>query len=289
MKENKKPVIAIVGETGSGKTNLAIQLATKYNGELISADSRAIYKHLDIGTAKPSDKDLDGVKIWGINLIEPNKKYSVYDYQKYAKNKIEEIHSRNKIPILVGGSGLYLDSVILNYQFSGVKDISRSLKLDKMSIGELTNYCIKNNITLPENIKNKRFLINSILRTNQPSKQHNPDDNFLVLGIHIPNDKLAIRLIARAKDMIKFGIKKEAIQVFEKYGHNIESIKGNIYSLLTNQSIEDKILIQKCLELDLKLAKKQRTWFKRNDFIKWIDYDNPLEQAEIEIEKKFCS
>ena len=289
MKENKKPVIAIVGETGSGKTNLAIQLAKKYNGELISADSRAIYKYLDIGTAKPTEEELDGVKIWGIDLIKPDEKYSVYDYQKYAKNKIAEIHSRDKIAILVGGSGLYVDSVILNYQFSGVKDVSISLNLDKMSIGELTNYCIKNNIILPENNKNKRFLINSILRTNQPSKQHNPSDNFLVLGIHIPIDKLAIRLIRRAKDMIKFGIKKEAIQVFEKYGHNNESMKGNIYSLLTNQSIEDKILIQKCLESDLKLAKKQRTWFKRNNFIKWIDYDNPLEQAEIEIEKKFCS
>jgi len=289
MKENKKPVIAIVGETGSGKTNLAIQLAKKYNGEIISADSRAIYKYLDIGTAKPTEEELDGVKIWGIDLIKPYEKYSVYEYQKYAKNKIEEIHSRNKIAILVGGSGLYIDSVILNYQFSDIKDSPKSVNLNKMSIDELTEYCIKNNIILPENKKNKRFLINSILRINQTSKKQTPDDNFLVLGINITNDKLVIRLKKRAKDMIKLGVKQEAIQAFEKYGHNNESMKGNIYSLLINQHIEDKTLIQKCLELDLKLAKKQRTWFKRNNFIKWIDYDNALEQAEIEIEKKFCS
>jgi len=289
MKENKKPIIAIVGETGSGKTQLAIKLAKKYDGELISADSRSIYKYLDIGTAKPTKVELDGVKIWGIDLINPDEKYSVYDYQKYAKNKIAEIHYRNKIAILVGGSGLYLDSVILNYQFSDIKYLPTSVKLAKMSIDELTKYCIKNNITLPENSKNKRYLINSILRINQASKQPTPDDNFLVLGICIPNDKLEIRLKNRAKDMIKLGVKKESIKAFDKYGHYNESMKGNIYSLLSNKSIEDKILIQKCLELDLKLAKKQRTWFKRNNFIKWLDYDNALEQAEIEIEKKFYS
>lgn len=289
MKENKKPIIAIVGETGSGKTQLAIKLAKKYDGEIISADSRAIYKYLDIGTAKPTKEELGGVKIWGIDLINPDEKYSVYDYQKYAKNKIAEIHSRNKIAILVGGSGLYMDSVILNYQFSDIKYLPTSAKLDKMSIDELTKYCIKNNITLPENSKNKRYLINSILRINQSSKQPTPNDNFLVLGICIPNDKLVVRLKNRAKDMINLGVKNEAIQVFDKYGYNNESMRGNIYSLLTNQSMEDKILIQKCLELDLKLSKKQRTWFKRHNFIKWIGYNKAFNQAKIEIEKKFYS
>jgi tRNA dimethylallyltransferase len=117
MPKHKISLLVIVGPTGSGKTDLAIKAANIFNGELISADSRSVYKGMDIGTAKPDSNDLGDVKIWGIDLIEPNEKYSVYEFQKYAYEKIKEIQNRDKLPILVGGSGMYIDSVILNYQF----------------------------------------------------------------------------------------------------------------------------------------------------------------------------
>lgn len=289
MKATKKPVIAIVGETGSGKTSLAIKLAKKYNGELISADSRSIYRHLNIGTAKPDSTELKGTKLWGIDLINPDESYSVYEFQKYTKAKIAEIHSRNKIPIMVGGSGLYIDSVILNYKFSTKRQIDQSVNLNDMSIDALIIYCQNNNITLPENYKNKRFLVNTILRDNKSSRQLTPDINYLVLGIEIPKKVLESKLKDRIIHMLKNNVRDEALEIFHRYGSDIEAIKGNIYSLLKNKDIKDEDLIQKCKFLDLKLAKKQKTWFKRHKYIIWINYKNAFNEAKVAIEKKFYS
>lgn len=113
------PLIAIVGPTASGKTSAAIRIAEKYGGEIICADSRTIYKEMNIGTAKPTSEECSRVPHWGLDLVSPNERYSVKDFQLYALEKIEDIRHRDKIPILVGGTGLYIDSVIFNFQFGG--------------------------------------------------------------------------------------------------------------------------------------------------------------------------
>ncbi|MDR0591330.1 MAG: tRNA (adenosine(37)-N6)-dimethylallyltransferase MiaA [Candidatus Nomurabacteria bacterium] len=114
---SKAPVVAIVGPTASGKTSLAIDLASQFNGEIISADSRAIYRYMDIGTAKPTPEEQARVKHWGIDLVEPGERFTVHDFKEYALGKIADIRARGKQPFVVGGTGLYVDALIYDYQF----------------------------------------------------------------------------------------------------------------------------------------------------------------------------
>ena len=109
--------LIILGPTGSGKTGISIDLAKKLNGEIISADSRAIYKGMDIGTAKPSKEEQQGIPHYGLDLVEPGERFTVADWKEYAEAKIEDIKSRGKLPIIVGGTGLYIDALIFDYHF----------------------------------------------------------------------------------------------------------------------------------------------------------------------------
>jgi tRNA dimethylallyltransferase len=142
------PLVVIVGPTASGKSALAIELAEQFGGEIICADSRTVYKGMDIGTAKPSLEDQARVPHWGLDLVDPNEPFSVADFQTYAFEKIADVRSRGKIPFLVGGSGLYIDAVIFEFKFMEI-DTALRAKLDKMSLEELHDYCIENNINLP--------------------------------------------------------------------------------------------------------------------------------------------
>ena len=111
------PTIVILGPTGSGKTGVSIEIAKALNGEIISADSRAIYKGMDIGTAKPTKEEMQNIPHWGLDLVEPGERFTVADWKQYAEAKIEEIKSRNHTPIIVGGTGLYIDALIYDYHF----------------------------------------------------------------------------------------------------------------------------------------------------------------------------
>jgi tRNA dimethylallyltransferase len=110
-------VIVILGPTGSGKTGMAVKLAKAINGEVISADSRAIYKGMDVGTAKPSVVEMEGVPHFGLDLVEPGERFTVADFKAYAEEKIAEIRSRGHVPIIAGGTGLYIDALVYDYQF----------------------------------------------------------------------------------------------------------------------------------------------------------------------------
>jgi len=113
-------VIVIVGPTASGKTGAGIELAKKIDGEVISADSRAIYKGMDIGTAKPTSEEMDGIRHWGIDLVNPDERFTVADFKEYAEKVILDIKSRGKVPIIVGGTGLYVDALVFDYKFNSV-------------------------------------------------------------------------------------------------------------------------------------------------------------------------
>ena len=137
-------LIIITGPTASGKTGLAIKLAKLFGGEIISADSRAIYKDIDIASAKPTIEERDGVPHWGFNLVEPGERFTAADFKEYAYSKIEDILSRGKIPFLVGGTGLYIDAVLYDYEFSGGVDEEFREKLSQKSIEELQQYIFEN-------------------------------------------------------------------------------------------------------------------------------------------------
>lgn len=284
------PLVVILGPTASGKTALSIRVAKTLGGEIISADSRAVYRHLDIGTAKPTLEERDGVPHWGIDLVNPNERYSVADFQRYAKAKISEIRSRGKMPFLVGGTGLYIDSVIFDYKLiNGAEYGQERQKYDSLSLEELWAYCEKNNIVLPENWKNRRYVINQIIRAGRVhSRRRSIIDNCLVFGIKTDTDLLKRRVSDRAEKMFRSDIIGEAKRCGQRYGWDNESMTGNIYPIV-RQYIEGVIGLEQAIEsfrqADWRLVKRQLTWFKRNLFIEWVT----LSDAEEKIIQKVSS
>ena len=273
------PLIVIVGPTASGKTGLAIELAERFGGEIISADSRAIYKGMDIGTAKPSAEEQARVPHWGLDLVEPGVSFSAADFKAYALQKIDEIRARGHVPFLVGGTGLYVDAVVFDYQFGPVADSTTRQKFEAMSIEELHDYCRNNNIRLPENEHNKRYVIRSIERAGMPDvKRSEPISACIIVGITTDREVLRQRIIGRAEQLFQDGVVEEAIMLGEKYGWVNEAMTGNIYPLVRQYHQHELSLDeikQKFVTLDWRLAKRQLTWLKRNPYIRWL----PLDEA----------
>ena len=272
----KKPLIVIVGPTASGKTGLSIRMAKKFGGEIISADSRAIYRHMDVGTAKPTLEERQGIPHWGIDLIEPNTSFSAAEFKKYTQEKIEDIRMRGKIPILVGGTGLYVDAVIFDYDFSAASvDGKRRERLLSMSLDELHTYCKLNSVQLPENKLNKRYIVRAIEQggINQ-SRRSQPIENSIIVGITTDRQTLRTRIEYRAEQIFELGVVEEATQLAQRYGWDSEAMTGNIYPLVRRHlegEIDEEELKQKFIVSDWRLAKRQLTWLKRNKYIQWYD------------------
>ncbi|RWZ78477.1 MAG: tRNA (adenosine(37)-N6)-dimethylallyltransferase MiaA [Candidatus Microsaccharimonas sossegonensis] len=272
------PLIVIVGPTASGKSKLAIELAEQYKGEIIAADSRTIYKDMDIGTAKPSKADQKRVPHWGLDLIAPNESFSAAVFKAYAVQKIAEIRARGHVPFLVGGTGLYVDSVVFDYQFGPVADPEKRAELEHMSLAALHNYCIQNNITLPENDKNKRYVIRAIEQKSISTKRSElPIDNCIIVGITTDREVLRQRIHIRCKQLFDDGVALEAKKLGEIYGWENEAMTGNVYRLarqyLNNEITESEFKV-KNETADWQLAKRQLTWMKRNPFIHWLSLEN---------------
>ena len=231
------PVLVIVGPTGSGKTGLAIEVAKILNGEVISADSRAIYKGMDIGTAKPTIAEMDGVPHFGIDLVEPDERFTVVDFVRYAKQKIAEIRERGKLPIIAGGTGLYVDSLVFNYQFD---DVVKKTCSDRE---EMSSDYIIVGINWPREKLRERLLI----RSNKLFEQN---------------------IEAETLSMVeKYGWDSQAMKS-DIYPICWEMMRGNI-------SREEAIRLN-AID-DWHLAKRQLTWFSRNKNINWLPLDKAVE------------
>ena len=285
---NNAPLVVIVGPTASGKTATALRIAEEYGGEIICADSRTIYKYMDIGTAKPSIEEQKRVPHWGLDLVEPGDVFTAADFKKYALKCIADIRSRGKLPILVGGTGLYVDGIIFDYEFAQPDPKLRE-ELEQLSLPELIQYCYNNNVELPENDKNRRYVIRQIERKNISGKRlEEPIANTIIVGIATERDELRHRIEQRADQLFAQGMVEEAKNLGEKYGWNSEAMTGNIYKLV-HQFLEGKFteaeLKQKFITSDWQLAKKQLTWLKRNTFIHWL----PLSEAVPYIKDKLAN
>lgn len=272
------PLIAIVGPTSSGKTGLAISLASQFGGEIISADSRAVYRGLDIGTAKPALLERQGVPHWGFDLVDPGERFTAADFKKYALEKIADIRARGRVPFLVGGTGLYIDSVLYDFQFSATSNdpIARR-RFEQMSLESLYIYCRENNILLPENHKNKRYVINSILRGNNKQIRNSTImNNSVLVGILVDKSLLRKRIKRRTKTIVSDTTIAEARLAAEQWGWDNEAMTGNVYPLI-RRYLEGDIsrldLERKSCTLDWRLAKRQLTWFKCNQDIRWLELD----------------
>lgn len=280
VQQSNLPLIVIVGPTASGKTGLAVQLAKEFGGEVISADSRAIYKEMDIGTAKPNLAERDGVPHWGIDLVAPGEPFSAADFKQYTLQKIDEIRARGHIPFLVGGTGLYVDAVVFDYQFGTQADAGRRQKLESMTLDELQDYCNKNNILLPENDKNKRYVVRAIERAGQtPKRKQSPIKNTYIVGITTDRDTLRERIALRSEQLFHDGVVEEATLLGKKYGWESEAMTGNVYPLV-RQYLQGGLSLdtvkEKFTTLDWRLAKRQLTWLRRNPHIQW----HGLEEAK---------
>lgn len=269
------PLIVIAGPTASGKTALAIELAKRYNGEIVCADSRTIYKGMDIGTAKPSLREQAEVEHHLLDIVDPGEKFTVAQFKNLANQSIANIKDRDKTPFLVGGTGLYIDSVILDYQFPNEIDEAERLRLGSLTIESLIAMYNKQRLELPENSKNKRHLINGLLRSTEiPSRKARPGDDIVVVGISTEMTLLRKRIEQRAYTMFEMGVVEEAQKLAQKYGWEIEAMKGNVYPLIRQYlqgEIDKQLLIEKTITRDYRLAKRQMTWFRRHDFIRWHD------------------
>lgn len=281
------PLIVIVGPTASGKSALATQVSEVYCGEIVCSDSRTIYKGMDIGTAKPSKEDQARVPHWGLDLVEPGERFTAADFQAYARKKIQEIRARGHVPVLVGGTGLYVDGVIFNFEFKNTLLEKQRKLFEEMSIEQLLQLLQKHHIPLPENSKNKRHLIRRLeIGGINDSRQNQPVENCIIVGITTNTDELKLRIRGRSEQLFDDGVVEEAKRLGNKYGWDSEAMTGNIYRLVHEYvlgQISEDILREKFIVADWQLAKKQLTWFRRNPYIKWMSLDEAYDYLSLSL------
>jgi tRNA dimethylallyltransferase len=267
-----EPLVVIVGPTASGKSAFAMQIAKKFNGEIICADSRTIYKGMDIGTAKPNKQDQAEARHHLLDVVNPDQSFTAADFKGAALAAIKDIWGRGKLPIMVGGSGLYVDSVIFDYELGGPANAALRHELSNKTVYELQAICRQKSIELPENHLNKRYLIRAIELGGLIQQSRELRANTVVVGITTKKDTLQKRIEQRAEQMVKDGIIREVRNMANKYGWEGEAMKGNIYRVFRSVVEGDTSLEQGILNFvasDKKLVKKQLTWFKRNPDIVW--------------------
>lgn len=234
------PLVAIVGPTASGKTALAIHLAKKFNGEIIAADSRTIYKGMDIGTAKPSPAERQEVPHHLLSLIEPSSRFTAAEFKRLAGTTADLIHEQGKLPIIVGGTGLYIDAFLYDFSFSSSNEGGKDGSPARSSL--------------------------------RPST--------LLIGINIERPILKQRIIQRIEDMIAGGLIDEVRQLLSRYGADAPGLKDAGYQAVI-QYLDDRIdrdeMQRLLIKSHLSLAKRQMTWFRRNQDISWISRNDEAE------------
>lgn len=275
LPENK--VIVIAGPTASGKTNLAIELAKEIDGEIINADSRSIYIGMDIGTGKPTEDEMINIPHHLFNIKNPDEEFSVAEFKRLANDKIEEIHDRGKTPIIVGGTGLYIDALVYNFNLREEKGNKKLReRLDKKSTKGLFNELKKKDPKTAEIIdsKNKRRLVRAIEiyeQTGEPKASHdkrNPlPKNISYFTIQFPREELYKRINQRVVKMFDTGLVNETKKLLNKYSPDIPVMKTMGYResvQYLNNEITLEEAISKTQQAHRNFAKRQITWFKKN-------------------------
>ena len=288
----KKPkIIVICGPTASGKTALSIKLAKKIDGEIISADSMQIYEDMDIGTAKPTIEEMDGVKHYLIGNVSPTVRYSVASFKRDALTAIQEIVKKGKTPIIVGGTGLYVDSLVKGIEYDDLEiDLKYREQLESILEKEgLENLYEKAKKIDPEamkkisrNDKKRIFRVLEIYHATgktktmqeiESRKKENPYE-YIVFAIDIEREKLYERINKRVDIMLENGLVEEVKSLISKYKELPTAIQGlgykEVVSFLNNEISYDE-MVEKIKQETRRYAKRQLTWFRRNEQITWIN------------------
>ena len=277
------PLIAVFGETASGKSQLALQLARKFDGEIIAADSWTVYKHFDIGTAKPSATDQARLKHHLIDVADPKTGFNAALFKKLANKAIDDILARGKLPILVGGTNLYIDCVIYDYSFLPPIPHSEREARNQKGLPELMEEAHRAGIDLQGiDIRNKRRVIRALESEGKRPTKMQLRPNTLLLGIQTDRETLRRRVAERVDKMISLGLEQEAKVLSEKYGWSAEPMKGIGYREWREYFEGSKTLAETrelIISTSMNLAKRQRTWFKRNNSIRWVN--DPISAVDI--------
>ena len=287
----KPKVIVILGQTATGKSDLAVKIAKKLGGEVISADSRQVYTGLNLGTGKITQKEMQSVPHYLLDVANPKKKFSVSEYKKLVDQKTKEMISRGKIPIICGGTGFYIDAVVNDIVFPEVPPNEKLRKilnkkdavqlfqiLQKLDKARAKTIDSKNKVRLIRAIEIAKALgkvpkLKNVSNSTQPYK-------FIKIGLYLPagilKEKINKRLLAR----IKNGMLKE-IEGLHKKGLSWKrmeelGLEYRYVALYLQKKISKEEMIQKLNSEIYKYAKRQMTWFKRDEEIKWFDASNKL-------------
>ena len=294
---SKPKIIVICGPTASGKTALSIQLAKKINGEIISADSMQIYDEMDIGTAKPTLEEMEGVKHYLIGNVSPTVRYSVANFKKDALEAIEQILEKGKNPIIVGGTGLYVDSLVQAIEYDNVEvDLNYRKELDEMANTEglevlyekAKQIDAKAMEKISPNDKKRIFRVLEIFnatgktKTQQEIESRKKDNpyEYIVFAIDMQRDKLYERINKRVDIMLENGLVNEVKELTNKYKELPTAIQGLGYKEVV-QYLENELtyieMVEKIKQETRRYAKRQLTWFRRNKEIIWLDGFNNIQ------------
>ena len=298
----KEKVIVICGPTASGKTALSIELAKQINGEIVSADSMQIYKDMDIGTAKPTQEEMQGIKHYLMDFVSPDERYSVADYKQDAKKAIREILKKGKVPIIVGGTGLYVDSLIYEIEYPNIEfDEKYREKLEKKveenGLEELYEKAKEIDIEAIKKIsKNDKKRILRILeiyhatgknKTEQEieSRKNEVEFDYKVYALNWDREKLYERINKRVDIMLEQGLIEEVKNVYEKYNEFPTAMQGlgykEVVEYLENKMSKEE-MIEKIKQETRRYAKRQMTWFRKNKQTIWLNAEDEI-QNNIEI------
>lgn len=305
--ENKIPIVVVAGPTASGKTGLAIEIAKLFNGEIVSADSMQIYKYMDIGTAKPTAAEQEQCVHHLIDFLEPDDEFSVADYTELAHRVIADIHSRGKLPVMCGGTGLYINSVINDVEFGenqADEDMRRELKHiadtegNERLIEILREFDPVSAARLhPNNVRRVIRAIEFYRTTGIPISEHQEKTKQIVsryqpvmFCVDHEREKLYERINTRVDIMIRDGLCDEVRRLMDMgYSSALNSMKAIGYKELIDHfnglcSLEEAIEAIK--QNSRRYAKRQLTWFRRDERIIKLSPDNAAETAAAEIRRK---
>ena len=287
----KQKVIVICGPTASGKTGLSIELAKKINGEIVSCDSMQIYKDMTIGTAKPVEEEMQGIKHYLIDCVSPDIRYSVADYKKDAIKAIKEILRNGKVPIVVGGTGLYVESLVYGIEYNEIKvDLKYREELEQIIEKEGLNTLYEEARKIdPDAIKkvseNDKKRICRILEIYHStgktkteleieSRRNGPEFEYKLFGITMDREKLYERINKRVDIMIQNGLIQEVKTLLDKYKEFPTAMQGLGYKEVVeylNGNYTEEEMIEKIKMETRRYAKRQLTWFRKYKNIIWID------------------
>ena len=293
----KHKVIVICGPTASGKTALSIELAKKINGEIVSADSMQIYKDMDIGTAKPTKQEIGEIKHYLLDFVSPEDRYSVAQYKQDAKKAIKEIINKGKTPIIVGGTGLYVDSLIYEIEYNDIKlDEEYRKKLEKIAEEQGLEELYKKAVEIdPEAMKkisqNDKKRIMRVLeiyhstgktKTEQEkeSRKNPVEYDYRVFAINWDREILYQRINKRVDIMVEQGLIEEVKEILNKYdkfptamqGLGYKEVVDYLNGIYTKEEMIEKIKLE-----TRRYAKRQLIWFRKNKQTIWLDGTNDIQ------------